>query len=114
MQRILFFIVSILSLSACEFAGFGADAAASASEITLYWSPPLERTNGDPMGIDEIGGYEIRYRSDNSAPFKSIVISDPTVDQWTFTLSQAEASVVEVAVFDTDGIYSDFVRAVSR
>ena len=80
----------------------------------LYWSAPLTRTNGHEMISSEIGGYEIRYKDASNSDYEVIVVTDANVEQYNFDdLENLDNYTFEVAVFDTDGIYSDFVAAVS-
>ena len=91
------------------------DATTQATSVTLYWSAPLERVNGDSMAGTEIGGYEIRYKKPADAAYQNVLISEAGVDQHSFLdLSDADAYSFEVAVFDSDGIYSDFVIAMAN
>lgn len=84
----------------------------AASSVTLYWSAPVERVNGDAMTFNDIGGYEIRYKKSSDDSYTNIVISDASVEQYLIEdLHNADDYVFEVAVFDNDGIYSDFVTA---
>ncbi|WP_394168180.1 fibronectin type III domain-containing protein [Saccharospirillum alexandrii] len=90
--------------------GDGDDSVARA--LTLYWSAPVERLNGEPMDFTDIGGYEIRYRAMNSGDYTNIVIDNPAVEQYSFdALTNVNDLVFEVAVFDANGIYSEFVVA---
>ena len=90
--------------------GSGDDSVARA--LTLYWSAPVERLNGEPMDFSDIGGYEIRYRAMNSDNYTNIVIDNPAVEQYSFdALTNVNDLVFEVAVFDANGIYSEFVVA---
>lgn len=90
--------------------GSGDDSVARA--LTLYWSAPVERLNGEPMDFTDIGGYEIRYRAMNSGDYTNIVIDNPAVEQYSFdALTNVNDLVFEVAVFDANGIYSEFVVA---
>jgi hypothetical protein len=85
------------------------------ASVTLYWSAPLERVNGQSMEMAEVGGYEIRYKHENEASYTNVVIDDKYTDQYTFLdLSEADLYQFEVAVFDSDGIYSDFVIAMAN
>ena len=87
----------------------------NASTVTLYWSAPMERVNGDAMTGSDIGGYEIRYKSDADSSYTNIVLNEPTTDQYSVTdLENAEAYTFEVAVFDSEGIYSEFVVATAN
>lgn len=82
--------------------------------VTLYWSAPVERVNGDVMVDADVGGYEIRYRLTEEESYTSILV-DAVSDQYSIDdLENADDYVFEVAVFDTDGIYSDFVTAVAN
>ena len=86
----------------------------SEGSITLYWSAPIERVNGELMTLEEVGGYEIRYRKNNEMFYSNILIEDSSVEQYTLAgISNAKDYVIEVAVFDSLGVYSDFVVAVS-
>lgn len=83
-----------------------------ASGTTLYWSVPLERTNGDLITTTELGGYEIRYKKPDDPGYRHIVITDARVDQYSFSdIEQPERLIFQVAAFDLDGLYSDFVIA---
>lgn len=85
------------------------------SSVTLYWSAPVERVNGDAMTINDIGGYEIRYKKASDSSYTNVVINDSAVDQHSIDdLENADDYTFEVAVFDTDGIYSDFVVAMAN
>jgi hypothetical protein len=85
------------------------------TSVTLYWSAPLERVNGDTMENNEIGGYEIRYKKEIDSTYNNIVINDSSIDQKSIDdLDNADDYVFEVAVFDSDGIYSDFVIAMAN
>lgn len=95
-------------LSGCDLALFESFESGS---VMLYWSAPQQRSNGDPMTISDIGGYEIRYRNSKTPYFKTILIRDADIDQYRLNNIVLDNLVIEVAVFDTNGIYSDFVRA---
>jgi hypothetical protein len=91
------------------------EAAPEPGSVTLYWSAPLERVNGEIMASTEIGGYEIRYKRDADNSYTNVVITDASVDQHSIDdLDDIDSYSFEVAVFDTDGIYSDFVVAMAN
>lgn len=79
-------------------------------DVTLYWNTPQERENGEPLDTNEIGGYEIRYRLVGE-DFESVVVDDATVDQYLFSDLATGDYEFEIAVFDTNGVYSEFVAA---
>lgn len=101
------FLFAIL-LSGCDLALFESFESGS---VMLYWSAPQQRSNGDPMTVNDIGGYEIRYRNAKSPYFKTVLIRDPATEQYRLNSVVLDNLVIEVAVFDNNGIYSDFVRA---
>jgi hypothetical protein len=91
------------------------EASPEPSSVTLYWSAPLERVNGEVMESAEIGGYEIRYKRETDSSYTNVVIADASIDQHSIEdLVDVDSYSFEVAVFDTDGIYSDFVVAMAN
>jgi len=79
--------------------------------VQLYWSRPLSRVNNNPMPETEIGGYEIRYRKLPDGQFQSIILAADQVQYGLTTVDAVDLYVFSVAVFDQEGIYSDFVIA---
>lgn len=84
----------------------------SAVGFTLEWTPPNARENGQYLELSEIGGYEIRYRRANESQHQTVTI-EPGATRHTFTDLQGDYEF-EVAAFDTDGLYSNFVTIRSR
>jgi hypothetical protein len=81
-------------------------------DVSLYWQAPIERANGEAMPRDEIGGYEIRYKHVKDNSYSTIVIQGNAQSNFVIpNVPVPENYVFEVAVFDTNGIYSDFVVA---
>lgn len=76
----------------------------------LEWEHPTERANGEYLELDDIAGYELRYSLDNKH-YESIVISGSRTNSYKIPLLHkgAQGIKVEIAVFDTDGLYSEFV-----
>jgi len=77
--------------------------------VMLSWNPPAERVNGSALAAKEIGGYEIRADCSN-VPIKVF-----QTQELVYEIEVPDPSNCEfyVATYDTDGIYSDFVKAVS-
>ncbi|MEX0623701.1 fibronectin type III domain-containing protein [Saccharospirillum sp.] len=113
--RLLIMCTTLLALYGCQIESteFGsADASNGNGSLTLYWSAPVERLNGEPMDFNDVGGYEIRYRGTNSDNYTNVVINNAAVEQYSFdNLANINNLVFEVAVFDANGIYSEFVVA---
>lgn len=78
-------------------------------QVAVYWSPPTERENGEYLELDDIGGYELRYKRKNDTEFTSIFIDDGGTDAYYFDNLEGEYEF-ELATFDTAGLYSQFVK----
>lgn len=76
--------------------------------VRLEWATPDQRENGDYLELDEIGGYEIRYQQVGDAQQEVLVLDDAYATAHEMNL---EAGVYEfsIAVFDVNGLYSEFV-----
>lgn len=133
MARLLIMCTTLLALYGCQIestefgspggsspgdTGYGSasggasDDGSASRSVTLYWSAPIERLNGEPMDFTDVGGYEIRYRNQNSDDYTNIVVNNAAVEQYSFdNLPNVNDLVFEVAVFDANGIYSEFVVA---
>lgn len=75
--------------------------------VNLTWLPPSQRENGVSLSSVEIGGYEIRYRSITENTYKYATI--PSTQTQTSLINLVGDYVFEIAVFDTNGLYSNFV-----
>lgn len=77
--------------------------------VVLEWQQPEVRENGDPIYDNELGGYEVRYREVNQEQFSSQII-----EQWSTQETQIYdlngTYEFEIAAYDTNGLYSEFVN----
>lgn len=80
----------------------------STQQLTLTWNQPDARENGDFLGSDEIGGYEIRLKDLDGKVVKSIVITDPGRNHVNIGQNSG-AYLYDIATFDQRGLYSMFV-----
>lgn len=129
-QLVLCAAVALLVLTGCQLESEGGrfldssastsqntDGATPASEsgtlrsVSLYWSAPSHRINGDDIAIDDLGGYEVRYRKIDEQAYTRVVIEDPLIEQYHIDELAESDYIFEVAAFDKDGLYSDFVTA---
>lgn len=81
--------------------------------VKLTWQHPQQRQNGRYLELSEIQGYELRYRPDSLSTYTIISIPGNT------TTSYASPSLssnwdFEIAVYDTRGLYSEFVALQPR
>jgi hypothetical protein len=80
---------------------------------TLSWSHPNQRENGKFLELDEIAGYEIRYRKPTGTRYTYITLYGNRTTEYTFPEDMqihAQDLEFEIAVFDTKGLYSQFVK----
>lgn len=87
-----------------------ADNGSNSLSINLSWSAPTHRINGEELG-GGLMGYEIRYRLAGDTTYQSITLgaNEPTSYRLS-NVPQGEYEI-EIAAYDTDGIFSTFVKA---
>lgn len=77
---------------------------------TFIWKAPTERENGEWLTKSEIGGYEIHgYNSNNEVIWKKIIESNTIVRFSTQDVNALQSISFKIAVYDTNGLYSEFV-----
>jgi hypothetical protein len=83
--------------------------------VTVNWGHPSQRVNGSFLELDEIAGYELRFKQTSSSNFTYLKIEGNSSTHYVTTLIPA-GSLIEIAVYDTNGVYSDFtaISATSR
>lgn len=74
----------------------------------LKWSHPSQRENGEYLELDEIGGYELRYRQNTQAEFAYVVIPGSRTTSYAIN-SQQIGYQFEISTYDDNGLYSEFV-----
>lgn len=77
--------------------------------LTIIWSHPNQRENGTFLELEEIGGYEIRYRKPTDSRYTYITLNGNRTNEYIFTGNTAGLEF-EIAVFDSRGLYSRFVK----
>jgi chitodextrinase len=80
----------------------------SQKSAKLTWTHPTQRENGQYLELDDIGGYEIRYRKTTDKRFSYIVINNNQTTEYTH--ADVSDTEFEISVFDTNGVYSRFVK----
>ncbi len=81
------------------------------SGTRLSWSHPTQRENGQYLELHEIGGYEIRYRENSLDNFTSIQLPGSNTTQYSLGSIPSNYDF-QIAVYDTQGLYSDYVLIV--
>lgn len=79
----------------------------SMQTIQIVWSHPAKRENGSFLELDEIGGYEIRYRKPGDKYFTYFSVPGNRTTTFSYTGDFKDAEF-EIAVFDSKGLYSRF------
>lgn len=81
---------------------------ANPQTVKIVWTHPKTRENGEFLSLDEISGYEIRYRKPDDKYFTYFSISGNRTTEFSYT-SDFTSAEFEIAVVDSDGRYSRFV-----
>jgi|GEM_PF-540577 len=85
----------------------GPKSATVAGTVSFEWNPPTHRANGDILNLAEVGGYELRYRKTTDTQYTSVSI-DPTLKNYTFPWLNG-TYVFQIAAYDVNGLYSNFI-----
>jgi len=103
--------ISAKSSSSLPNAASSTSSASSVGEkpVTISWNHPNQRENGTFLQLDEIGGYQIRYRKPTDTSYTHLTLNGNRTTEYTFS-SAAQDLEFEIAVFDTTGLYSPFVK----
>lgn len=96
------------SSSSAKSTSSASSSASSQKSVKLTWTHPNQRENGQFLELNEIGGYEIRYRKTTDPRYTYIVINSNRVTE--YTQANANDTEFEIAVFDSNGVYSRFVK----
>ncbi|HCS64806.1 MAG TPA: hypothetical protein DIW64_12430 [Cellvibrio sp.] len=83
-------------------------AAHVAGPVAITWMAPDKRENGAQLYIEELGGYEIRYKKTGEAKYTYVSINDPWTQSYKFDWLEGDY-IFQIAAFDKDGVYSPFV-----
>lgn len=84
-----------------------------AGPVSMSWIAPDKRQNGSVLDITEVAGYEIRYKLATDANFTYISVNDAFTNTYYFPWMEG-SYVFQIAAFDKNGLYSDFVDVVKR
>ncbi len=99
------FYVNVSGTQASSSSSSSSVSSASARVVGVRWGHPTQRESGKPLLLSEIGGYEIRQVVGQSYRYDRIAGNQVT--RWQLTHYGGR---IEIAVYDTDGLYSRFVE----
>lgn len=82
--------------------------------ITLSWTPPSTRANGDALELSEIDGYEIYYFMDGSpdGEGETNAINSPNITEFAIDDLVPGVYYFSIAAIDTDGLVSEMSEAI--
>ena len=81
---------------------------AASKSISVSWSIPDSRENGDMLYAYEIGGYEILYKKDDETLYTSEIIEDSLITSFNINDLSVGDYEVKIASFDTDNLLSEY------
>lgn len=79
-----------------------------AGPVHLRWNVPTVREDMSGLGVEELGGYEIRYRKTGDANYTYVSIENPSTIYYDFPWLEGNYSF-QIAAFDKNGLYSKFM-----
>lgn len=111
MSRLVATLALAVALVGCNFEEGGFNQAPK-GPVTLYWSEPMTRVNGDPLSDDDIAAFAIRYRHETSMRFTTLVVENSGADTYYFpSITDPDNTIFQMAAVDKNGLYSNFVTA---
>src|SRR5574343_1716614 len=91
------------------------DAFAEDTPLTLSWSPPTSRVNGEPFTVKEIKYYYAEWYDDKNIKLSSDTINDPNAVQLIKTVpSSIKIAYVMLKVCDINELCSTSVKVESK
>lgn len=100
---------SIPSSSGMASSSASSNASTEPAVITLQWEHPTQRVNEEYLDFGEIAGYELRRKNILTQQVIFLVIEGNLQKEFTI-FDPVQNEVIDIAVYDTEGRYSDFVR----
>lgn len=100
--------VDITSQISATVADSAAEEAPAAKSMSLSWSMPDSRENGDTLYSYEIGGYEILYKKTVDTLYTSEIVADSEALAFGINNLVVGDYEVKIASFDTNNLMSDY------
>lgn len=103
------------SAAATSSTGTVSSTASSSNNVTtgeayFKWTAPTARASGDLLTPEDLGGYEIRYRLVGESKYKYVSSGiGPWDNSYVLKGLTNGTYIFEIAAFDKNGIYSQFV-----
>ncbi len=100
---------SSVKSSSSKSSSLSSSSASSIARTSITWSHPSQRENGSFLELNEIGGYEIRYRKSTDAQYTRVTLNGNRTNEYIY-IGDASGMEFEIAVFDNSGNYSRFIK----
>jgi hypothetical protein len=120
LKKVLYAII-VAQLVACGGGGSGGGSeggsgatSADTGSITLAWTAPVTREDGEPMSLADIGGFRIYYGKSVASYPKTVDVTDGTATTATMIDVPAGNYFIVMTTYDTDGRESRFSSEVSK
>lgn len=103
--------IQFQSMKLVAVAVLAAGVTALTQAATFTWTTPTERVNGEKLDRDEICCYELIGYNSLGVQLWTKILETPSQVRLTLPDSELLGLVkFEIAVIDTDGLYSEFVE----
>lgn len=76
-------------------------------QVLLIWDAPVARENGEPILPEDLGGYEVRFKRYDQAEY-TYQMTEAEENHYLFEYLEGYYEF-QVAVYDTNGLYSRFI-----
>ena len=121
LSKSLFALLISLLLTACSteenYNGStlsGGVGGATTQGVALSWVAPVEREDGTPISMAEIGGYRVYYGTSQGKYTKNVDIADRTTMQATLSNLTTGTYYIVMTTYDVDGRESVFSQVVTK
>jgi hypothetical protein len=94
--------------------GSGKTKAGKTGVITLNWSAPSTRTDGEPLSLSDIDGYRVYYGKHKGEYLKGADIKNGAAQSATVTGVPVGVYYVVMTTYDANGIESGYSAAVKK
>lgn len=109
----LVLVLAAVALSGCISSGSSSPSggAQGSGSVTLAWTPPTTRSDGEPISPGEIGGYNVHYGTSSGNYSRKEDVQYPN-DQVSINNLKPGTYHFALKVYDTQGLQSGFSEEV--